>query len=71
VVVNPPHLLPRSLAPLPAIADSVDAVADAHGAAGALGRGACRSAASMKRVEWVVDLFGRLEKQQREPRPNP
>jgi phytoene synthase len=71
VVVNPPHLLPRSLAPLPAIAFLVDAVGDAHGAAGALGPWRVPQRNFDERVEWMVDLFGRLEKQQRVPRHNP
>lgn len=71
VVVNPPHSLPRSLAPLPAIAFLVDAVADAHGAAGAHGTWRVPQRSFDERVEWMVDLFGRLEKQQRVPRQIP
>jgi phytoene synthase len=71
VVVNPPHSLPRSLAPLPAIAFLVDAVADAHGVAGAHGSWRVPQRSFDERVEWMVDLFGRLEKQQRVPRQIP
>jgi phytoene synthase len=71
VVVNPPHSLPRSLAPLPAIAFLVDAVVDAHGAAGYRAPWRIPDRSFDERVEWMVDLFGRLEKQQRTPRQTP
>jgi phytoene synthase len=68
VVVNPPPSSSRNLAPLPAIEFLVHAVVDAHGAAGRRAPWRIPDRSFDERVEWMVDLFGRLEKHQRAPR---
>lgn len=50
-----------ALAPLPAIAYLVDAVAVAYGPAGRSGRWRMPQRNFEQRVEWMIDLFGRLE----------
>lgn len=50
-----------ALEPLPAIAYLVDAVAAAYGPAGRSGRWRMPQRNFEQRVEWMVDLFGRLE----------
>jgi phytoene synthase len=68
VVVNPPQSSPRDLAPVPAIEFLVNAVVDAQGAAGHSAPWRIPERNFDERVEWMVDLFGRLGKQQRAQR---
>lgn len=68
VVVNPPHSASRHLAPLPAIEFLVHAVLDAQGPVVRNVPWSIPDRSFDERVEWMVDLFGRLGKQQRAPR---
>jgi phytoene synthase len=62
--VNLTHQAPM-MEPLPAIAFLVDAVAQAHGPVGRNGQWRMPERNFEQRVEWMIDLFGRLEERDR------
>lgn len=62
--VNAPHSA-HALEPLSAISFLVDAVVQAHGPSGRSGQWKVPARNFEERVEWMVDLFGRLEERDR------